>query len=72
MKNIRCEEVLVQLVVRKYDDAGRPVGEQVSQQIKVFRNPETRDFWGSVVDKLVKEITQPAKPPEELKGKAKK
>lgn len=44
----RCEEVVVQIVVREYDDEGHPVSEQVSQPIKVFRNAVTKDFWGHV------------------------
>lgn len=52
MRNTRCEEVIVQLVVRTYDDEGRPVREQVSQQQKVFRNAQTLDFWAEV-DKAV-------------------
>lgn len=55
MKNTRCEEVIVQLVVRSYDDDGRPVREQVTQQLKVFRNAKTEDFWGEV-DKAIAEI----------------
>lgn len=52
MKHTRCEEVIVQLVVRTYDDEGAPVREQVSQPIKVFRNASTADFWAEV-DKAV-------------------
>jgi hypothetical protein len=61
MKTTRCEEVLVQLIVRTYDEAGRPVGERVLGRpnasggidpIKVFRNGETRDFW-AYLDSLV-------------------
>lgn len=60
MKHTRCEEVIVQLVVRSYDEDGRPIREQVSQPTKVFRNAQTRDFWGEV-DKAVKTMeTTPA------------
>jgi hypothetical protein len=62
MKNNRCEEVLLQLIVRTYDESGRPVGERVLGRpnasgggidpIKVFRNGETRDFW-AYLDTLV-------------------
>lgn len=58
MKHTRCEEVIVQLVVRTYDDSGRPVREQVSQATKVFRNAETLDFWGEV-DKAVQAMQAP-------------
>lgn len=58
MRHTRCEEVIVQLVVRTYDDAGRPVREQVSNPVKIFRNAETRDFWNEV-DKAVKAMQQP-------------
>ena len=57
----RCEEVIVQIVVRTYDDASRPVREQTSQPVKVFRNAETRDFWAEV-DKAVKVMTQAEQP----------
>ena len=71
MKHTRCEEVIVQLVVRTYDDAGRPVLEQTSQPIKVFRNAQTRDFWGEV-DKAVKAMQQPTKPAPVKPAKVKK
>ncbi len=57
MKSTRCEEVIVQLVVRTYDETNRPVGERLLGQpngsgglvpVKVFRNTETRDFWAWV------------------------
>ncbi len=54
----KCEEVLVQLVVRTYDDAGAPVREQISQPVKVFRNAATADFWAEV-DKAVKAMATP-------------
>lgn len=69
MKNTRCEEVIVQLVVRTYDDLGRPVREQVSQPTKVFRNAETQDFWAQV-DKAVKAMQAP--PPEATPATTKK
>jgi hypothetical protein len=59
MKHTRCEEVIIQLVVRTYDDDGRPVREQVSQPAKVFRNAETRDFW-TTVDQAVAAMEQQA------------
>lgn len=57
MKQTRCEEVIVQLVVRTYDDHGRPLREQVSQATKVFRNAETVDFWAQV-DKAVTAMSE--------------
>lgn len=54
MKNTRCEEIVVQLIVRSYDDVGRPVREQVGQPVKVFR-ALARDFWAEV-DKQVSEL----------------
>lgn len=53
MTNIRCDEVIVQVIVRTYDEDGAPVREKTSQPIKVFRNAQTRDFWAEV-DKSVK------------------
>lgn len=61
MKNTRCEEIVVQLVIRTYDDAGRPVHEQPSNPVKVFRNATTLDFWG-YVDKAVKGMAAAAAP----------
>jgi hypothetical protein len=58
----RCEEVIVQLVVRTYDADGRPVREQTSQPVKVFRNSQTVDFWGEV-DKAVKAMSSAAAGP---------
>lgn len=66
MKSTRCEEVIVQLVVRTYDDTGRPLQEQVSQPVKVFRNAQTQDFWAEV-DKAVKAMQQPAPQPATAK-----
>jgi hypothetical protein len=54
----RCEEVIVQLVVRTYDANGHPVREQTSQPVKVFRNSQTLDFWAEV-DKAVKAMIPP-------------
>ena len=73
MKNTRCEEVIIQFVVRTYDDQGRPVRERVSQAAKVFRNAETRDFW-AFVDKQVAAVEQAQAPvatplPAKTKGK---
>lgn len=62
-KSPRCEEVIVQFVVRTYDDVGRPVDEQVSKAMKVFRNAETRDFWGAVVDTTVAIMLKQPPPP---------
>lgn len=61
MKNTRCEEVIIQCVIRTYDDHGRPVSERVSNPEKLFRNAETLDFW-AVVDKAVKAFNQPEAP----------
>lgn len=63
MKSTRCEEVIVQLVVRRYDDAGRPVHELTSQPTKVFRNAQTRDFWAEV-DKAVASMNQSTSEPK--------
>ncbi len=54
----RCDQVIVQVVVREYDGQGRPVGEQVSQPVNVFR-AASPDFW-THVDTLIKQ--QPPKP----------
>jgi hypothetical protein len=71
MRSTRCEEVIVQLVVRTYDDDGRPVLEQTSQPVKVFRNAQTRDFWAEV-DKAVKAMqTPPARAASKKSAKAK-
>jgi hypothetical protein len=43
----RCDELLIQLVVRTYDDHDRPVREEVSQPLKVFR-AVTPDVWAEV------------------------
>ncbi len=66
MADTRCEEVIVQLVVRTYDDDGRPVREQTSQPVKVFRNAQTQDFWAEV-DKAVKAMAPPVPEPPKPK-----
>ncbi len=72
MKNTRCEEVIVQIVARSYDDAGRPLRELVSQQVKIFRNADTRDFW-SFVDTCVAALeTQTPAPAAPGAGKGKR
>jgi hypothetical protein len=67
----RCEEIVVQLIVRSYDEEGRPTGEHLLGQlngqgalvpIKVFRNAETIDFWGWV-DRQVEASEQAQKKP---------
>lgn len=72
MKSTRCDEVVIQLIVRTYDDVGRPVREQQSQPVKVFR-ANARDFWGEVdkqVATLAAERTEPSPPaPEAPKAK---
>lgn len=72
MSKTRCEEVIVQLVVRSYDDVGRPDGEMVTQPVKVFRNAKTHDFWAEV-DKAVKQLRQapdaPALKPPKAQGR---
>ncbi len=45
MPNTRCEEVVVQMIVRTYDDENRPLSEERTNTIKVFRNAATQDFW---------------------------
>jgi hypothetical protein len=61
--NTRCEEVIVQLVVRTYDADGHPVREQITQQVKVFRNAQTKDFWAEV-DKAVQAMANSASDPK--------
>jgi hypothetical protein len=67
MKNTRCEEVIVHLVVRTYDELGRPPHSSDRprahpsggmEPIKVFRNAATQDFWGWV-DTAVKAMSAP-------------
>lgn len=83
MKTTRCDEIKVLLYVRDYDELGRPTDERVIGQsvngaiepMTVFRNAETQDFWGNVVDKAVKamvasqksEVAPPS--PEQPKGR---
>jgi hypothetical protein len=74
MKNTRCEEVIVQLIVRTYDATGRPIAEHNTQPGKVFRNAETRDFWGAIdkqVDQMVKQLNPPPPPPAAPASKGK-
>jgi hypothetical protein len=43
----RCDELIVQMVVRTYNEDGLPVGERVSQPVKLFR-ATAPDVWGDV------------------------
>lgn len=70
-KNTRCEEVIVQLVVRTYDDQNRPVQEHVSQPVKVLRNASTLNFWAAI-DEHVKAMTAQATAADAINDKAKK
>lgn len=67
----RCEEVIVQLVVRDYDEHGRPIGEKVSQPVKMFRGAAA-NFWGQVdaaVAQLGAQDAPAPAPPAIVKGK---
>lgn len=55
----RCEELIMQLVVRTYDHEGRPVLERTSTPAKLFRNAKTQDVW-AVVDEAVKAMDRKA------------
>lgn len=50
----RCEEVIVQFIVRTYDDQNRPVHQEETQPVRVFRyaDAKTEDFW-ALVDAVV-------------------
>jgi hypothetical protein len=61
---------MVQLIVRTYDDAGRPTGERVLGRpsvtggidpVQVFRNGDTENFWG-YLDTLVSAIETTSDP----------
>ena len=51
----RCEEVVITMIVRTYNDDGEPINEQATQQMKVFR-ANAKDFWAEV-DKIVASAT---------------
>ena len=51
----KCNEVIVQLVVRTYDDAGDPVGEKTTNAVTIFRNSETADLWAAI-DRTVERL----------------
>lgn len=58
----RCDEIIMQVVVRGYDEQGRAVTERVSQPMKVFRGA-TGDVWAEVdaqVEAAVQAANQPA------------
>lgn len=56
----RCDSIVLQIVVTEYDEQGRPVGEQTSQPVKVFR-ANAADFWAEV-DKSVNAVDNPPTP----------
>lgn len=51
METLRCDAVVVQIVMTRFDEHGRPVGEIVTQPVKVFR-ARALHFWDDV-DKAV-------------------
>jgi len=70
----KCDEMIVQLIVRTYDEYGRVIGEAVTQPAKVFR-AATPDWW-THVDGLIKVDARaiaaappPAAPPARARGK---
>lgn len=68
----RCDEVVVQVIVRSYDSYDRPIGEAMTQPAKVFRS-QAPDFW-RYVDDLVRASTKAAapKPPKPVLVKGKR
>ena len=49
--DVRIDSVNVQVIFTQYDKEGRPISEQVSNPIKMFR-AKSEDFWAEV-DKLI-------------------
>lgn len=50
----RCEEVVVTVIVRTYNEADEPTGERHYQPVKVFRNADSKDFWAKVDEMIAK------------------
>jgi hypothetical protein len=48
---IRCDAVVVQLLMTEYDEHDRPIREQIAQPVKVFR-AGAADFWAEA-DKAI-------------------
>lgn len=44
MSSTRCESLVVRVIATEYDDQGRPIREQVSQAVKIFR-AVVPDVW---------------------------
>ena len=61
MARTRCDEVIVQIIIRDYDKCDRPIGEAISQPVKVFRS-QSPDFWATV-DRIVAMQEQRQMPP---------
>lgn len=55
-QHARCEEVVAQIVVRTYDEHNRPIGEAVTQPVKIFRG-QSPNFWQHI-DDLIKQRTK--------------
>lgn len=50
----KCQEIVVQFIVKAYNDEGLPVGEVMSQPIKLFRGQDVKDIW-AFVDEAIKQ-----------------
>lgn len=53
----RCEEAIVQFVIRTYDENGMAIQEQASQQTKMFR-AKVPDVWKEIDDAINKETKE--------------
>lgn len=57
-----CQAVEVRIIATQVDDCGRPVGEQISQPVKVFR-ASARDFWAEIDTLIAVAQQRPAPAP---------
>jgi len=54
---IRCDEVMVALVIREYDAQGRPQRERVTEPVKIFR-ASAPDIWALIDQDLQMQLAR--------------
>jgi hypothetical protein len=47
MSTFQCDEVLIQAIIREYDEKGKPIGERSTQGVKIFR-AKTPNIWEEI------------------------
>lgn len=51
----QCQEVVVQFIIKAVNEDGLPVGEVITQPVKIFRGQNINDIW-AFADDAIKQI----------------